>query len=71
MKKKWIIIIGIVILLLLAAGAFFLLKGAFYKTAAVSEERVLYTDRPGELVGKDTIDGEVFIIDENDSFFEP
>ena len=67
MNKKIIIIIAIILLLLILG--IFVLKGFFYKTAAVSEERVLYTDGPGELAGKDYIDGEVFIISENDSFF--
>ena len=68
MKKKWIIT-GIIILLLLIAGIF-IYWGFFYRTGAVAEERVLYTDGPGEITGKDTIEGEVFIIEENDSFFD-
>lgn len=69
MNRK-ILIVGIIILLLLLIAGVFVYKGFFYKTPAVTEERVLYTDAPGELFGKDTIDGEVFIINENDSFFE-
>lgn len=64
MKKKWIIT-GIVLLLLIM-GIFI-----FYKDFIISdEERFLFTDAPGESVGKSYIDGEVFVIDKGDPYFD-
>ncbi len=64
MGKK--LIIGLIVFLLLIIGIFI-----FYKNFMVSEEeRYLFTDAPGEVAGKNYIDGEVFIIDENNPYFD-
>lgn len=68
MKKK--LIIAAIILLLILFGALIIYNGLVIHGKASEEERVLYTDAPGDVAGKDYIDGEVFIIDKDDPFFE-
>jgi len=64
MKRRTIILS--VVLLLLVVGSLI-----FYEVNLVlGKETYLFTDAPGEYTGKDTIDGEVFVIGKKDSFFE-
>ena len=63
MTKKWIVLL--IILLLLSVAIFM-----FYKNFIVEETgNAFYTDGPGEFIGKDYIDGEVFIIKKGDAEF--
>lgn len=64
--KRRMVILSVVLLLLLVVGSLI-----FYEVNLVlGKETYLFTDAPGEYTGKDTIDGEVFVIEKGDSFFE-
>jgi len=68
MKRK--LIIAAIIFLLILAGILIIYNGLVIHGNASEEERVLYTDAPGDVAGKNYIDGEVFIIDKDDPFFK-